>query len=107
MHVRRYFLMKVLALEKDRPGVSGTEFGPHLRAEAEAVCESCQSGTIREIYFRDGPDQAVIILEVESPLRLKRPWPSCRLSGSHGVRGHSSSPISGFLPPVREMMAWE
>lgn len=59
--------MKVLALEKDRPGVSGTEFGPHLRAEAEAVCESCQSGTIREIYFRDGPDQAVIILEVESP----------------------------------------
>ena len=58
--------MKVLALEKDRPGVSGTEFGPHLRAEAEAVWELCQSGTIREIYFRDGPDQAVIILEVES-----------------------------------------
>lgn len=72
--------MKVLALEKDRPGVSGTEFGPHLRAEAEAVWESCQSGTIREIYFRDGRDQAVIILEVESPRQAEETWPSCRLS---------------------------
>jgi hypothetical protein len=58
--------MKILALEKDRPGVTSTDFSPHLQAEARAVWEMIQSGIIREIHFRDDRSQAVIILEAES-----------------------------------------
>ncbi len=58
--------MKVLALEIDRPGVSALDFEPYLEAEAQAVWKLLQSGVVREIYFREGPSQAVLILEADS-----------------------------------------
>jgi hypothetical protein len=58
--------MKILALEKDRPGISSSDFDPHLQAEARAVWDLQQSGFVREIYFREGPSQAVLILEAGS-----------------------------------------
>jgi hypothetical protein len=58
--------MKILALERNRPGITNSDFEPHLKAEAQAVSDLMQSGTIREIYFRDNTPQAVIILEAES-----------------------------------------
>ena len=58
--------MKILALEKNRPGVSNSDFESHFQAEAQAVWTLMHSGVIREIYFREGPSQAVIILEAES-----------------------------------------
>ncbi len=57
--------MKVLALETDVQGVSALEFEPYLEAEAAAVWKLLQSGVCREIYFREGPSQAVLILEVD------------------------------------------
>ena len=59
--------MKLLALEKERPGVSGDDYGPHLQAEARAVWELLQAGILREIHFRHDRPQAVIILEADSP----------------------------------------
>jgi hypothetical protein len=58
--------MKVLALEHDRPGATSADFSPHLDAEARAVWELIQSGTIRETYYREDRFEAVIILEAPS-----------------------------------------
>jgi hypothetical protein len=55
--------VKVLALEHERAGTTSADFAPHLEAEARAVWQMMQSGTIREIYFREERDQAVIVLE--------------------------------------------
>jgi muconolactone delta-isomerase len=55
--------MKILALEKEIPGVAATAFKPHLRAEAARVWELQQSGVLREIYFRQDRSDAVLILE--------------------------------------------
>jgi hypothetical protein len=57
--------MKILALEKDIPGASYSDVEPALHGEALGVWELVLSGTIREIYFREGPTQAVIIMEAE------------------------------------------
>lgn len=58
--------MKVLAIEKDVPGISDEQCEPHLRDEAVRVWELLQEGVIREIYFRGDRDQAVLILECDS-----------------------------------------
>ncbi len=55
--------MKVLGVEKDMPGVTGEQFGPHLRAEAARVWELFQSGAVREIYFSKDHRRAVLMLE--------------------------------------------
>jgi muconolactone delta-isomerase len=57
--------MKILALENDRPGSSHADSTALLQDEARAVWELTQAGTIREIYFRQGPRRAVIILEAD------------------------------------------
>jgi hypothetical protein len=41
--------MKILALEKEIPGVTGDQFQPHLRAEAARVWELLQASVLREI----------------------------------------------------------
>ena len=55
--------MKVLAIEKEMPGLSSEDFKPHLKAEASKVWELYQSGIIREIYFDKNTHNAVIMLE--------------------------------------------
>ena len=55
--------MKVLAIEKDIPGVAGDRFEPHLRAEAGRVWELFQAGVVREIYFSEDHRRAVLMLE--------------------------------------------
>jgi hypothetical protein len=55
--------MKILALEKDIPGISDEQFGPHLKAEARRVWELQQAGILREIYFTQDTQSAVLILE--------------------------------------------
>jgi muconolactone delta-isomerase len=55
--------MKILALEKETPGVAGDQFKPHLRAEAARVWELYQAGILREIYFSQDEHTAVLILE--------------------------------------------
>jgi hypothetical protein len=55
--------MKILALEKDVPGVRGEKFHPHLKAEAARVWELYQAGVLREIYFRQDRTSAVLVME--------------------------------------------
>ena len=58
--------MKILALEEDLNSAASADSDALLLDEARAVWKLMQAGTIREIYFRDGPSRAVIILEAES-----------------------------------------
>lgn len=55
--------MKILAIEKDVPGVTDERFRPHLKAEAAKVWELHQKGWIRELYFRQDRSSAVLMLE--------------------------------------------
>jgi muconolactone delta-isomerase len=64
--------MKVLAIEKDVPGIYQSQFEPHLKAEATRVWELYKTGTIREIYFRQVRHQAVIMLECEDSDQAKQ-----------------------------------
>ncbi len=58
--------MKILALEHDRSGASDADLASLLHAETQAVWDLMQTGTIREIYFREGARRAVLILEADS-----------------------------------------
>jgi len=64
--------MKILALEKERPGVTDEEFARHLKAEALRAWELYQSGVIRELYFRADQSTAVLILECASVEEAQR-----------------------------------
>ncbi len=55
--------MKILALEKEVPGVTDEEFKPHLKAEAARAWELYQAGLFRELYFRQDWPGAVLVLE--------------------------------------------
>ncbi len=55
--------MKFIAIEKELCGTSSSDFVPHLKEEAKAVYELQQSGDLREIYFREDRNEAVLILE--------------------------------------------
>lgn len=58
--------MKILALEKEIPGVTADQFPLHLQAEAHRVWELYKSGIIREMYFRQEKTEAILILECAS-----------------------------------------
>jgi len=58
--------MKIIALEKEKAGVTGQQFEPHLKSEAYRAWELVQEGVIREIYFREDRSEAVLILECEN-----------------------------------------
>ncbi len=55
--------MKILAIEKEIPGVADEDFIPHLKAEAARAWELHQAGVIRELYFRADWLGAVLVLE--------------------------------------------
>ena len=55
--------MRILAIEKDVPGVTDGEFKPHLKAEAARVWRLYQAGMFRELYFCQDQRSAVLILE--------------------------------------------
>jgi len=56
--------MKILAIEKDLPGVSAQVFTPAIKkAEAARVWELYQTGVFRELYFRQDIPAAVLVLE--------------------------------------------
>ncbi len=57
--------MKILAIEKEKPGQASKDFAPYLNAEAKHVYDLQQKGIVREIYFNQHY-QAVLILECES-----------------------------------------
>ena len=57
--------MKILAMEKELPGISAERFQPYLKDEARRVWELYRAGAIRELYFRADRHEAVFVLECE------------------------------------------
>ncbi|MGE5845473.1 MAG: superoxide dismutase [Ignavibacteria bacterium] len=56
--------MKILAIEKEVPGIKDEDYTPFLKSEARKVWELFQRGIIREFYFtNDISHFAVLILE--------------------------------------------
>ncbi len=55
--------MKILAIEKEYPGIPAEAFKPFLMEEAQKVWEFYKKGIIREIYFRGDRSSAVLVLE--------------------------------------------
>jgi muconolactone delta-isomerase len=56
--------MKILALEKEVFGIADNQFTPPLlKEEAKRAWELHHKGIIRELYFRQDRDEAVLILE--------------------------------------------
>ncbi len=51
--------MKILALERERPGTQASDFTPHLKAEAVCVWHLYQNGAVRELYFRQERSEVV------------------------------------------------
>lgn len=54
--------MKILAIEKEMPGVAEQDYQPYLETEARKAYELHQQGLIRELYFTED-HCAVLILE--------------------------------------------
>jgi hypothetical protein len=58
--------MKILALECEVPGVTDDRFTDAvLKEEASRAWELHKAGVIRELYFRDDRESAVLVLECE------------------------------------------
>ena len=55
--------MKILAIEKEVPGMPPEQFQEHSKAEAKRVWELYKNGILREIYFTAETNEAVFILE--------------------------------------------
>lgn len=55
--------MRIIAIQKEKPGLDKRDFVPHLRDEARQGWELYKEGVIREMYFRDDKPEAVLILE--------------------------------------------
>ncbi len=55
--------MKMLALERDVPGVTAEQCRPHLRDEAARAWDLYQAGVLRELYFRGDRPSAALVLE--------------------------------------------
>lgn len=55
--------MKILAIEHELPGASGDAFKPYMKAEAMRAWELHQSGVVRELYFRQDRNEAVLVME--------------------------------------------
>jgi muconolactone delta-isomerase len=55
--------MKILALEKEVPGVQLEQFQPYGIEEAARVWSLYQQGILREIYFNGETHEAVLVLE--------------------------------------------
>ena len=58
--------MKVLAIEKERPGINPEDFKPYLEEEALQIWNLQQRDFVREVYFREDQSSAVLILECDS-----------------------------------------
>jgi hypothetical protein len=55
--------MKILAFEKERPGVTSAQYQPLLKEEARCLWELQQAGLVREAHFDARAHTAVLMLE--------------------------------------------
>jgi hypothetical protein len=76
--------MRILAIEKDVPGVSDERFTPALlKAEATRAWELYQRGTFCELYFRQDREEAVLVLECKDLQEASRIIESLPLVKNH------------------------
>ena len=71
--------MKILALEKERPGAAGATSRRTSRPRLGGL-GMIQTGAIRETHYREDRSEAIIILEAESPTQPGQPCRNCRWS---------------------------
>lgn len=64
--------MKILAIEKEVEGTNPGQFSIYAREEAHAVWELYQKGIIREVYFRNDRNEAILILECKDKIEAKK-----------------------------------
>ncbi|MBN2412034.1 superoxide dismutase [candidate division KSB1 bacterium] len=64
--------MKILAIEKEIPGIPEESIKPFLKPEAARVWQLQQEGILREIYFRADISCAVLILECEDVIEADK-----------------------------------
>jgi len=64
--------MKILAIEKEVPGIKEAAYKPFLKHEALKVWELYQQGIIRELYFTENDHSAVLILECKNADEAKK-----------------------------------
>ena len=65
------YYMKILAIEHELPGASPEAFRPCMKAEAMRAWKLHQEGIIRELYFRQDRDEAILVLESPSIAKAK------------------------------------
>ena len=70
--------MKILALERELPGVSADGFKLHLRAEAIKIWGLYRQSVIRELYFNPETHTALLVLECQDLDEANKRSPSCR-----------------------------
>jgi len=58
--------MKILAIENEYDGKSSDDFKPYLKDEAMLLWEFYKKSFIRELYFREDKNSAILILESKS-----------------------------------------
>lgn len=64
--------MKIIALEKEIESIDPKEFQIHSKDEAMKVWELYKSGLIREIYFRNDKNLAVLVLECKDESEARK-----------------------------------
>jgi hypothetical protein len=78
--------MKILAIEFENPGGTAGDFAPLLEDEARQVWELYQVGVIREIYFRQEKDEAVLVLECPDMTKAEETLASLPLAAAGLIR---------------------
>ena len=63
--------MKIIAIEKEVPGVNDNAFAPFLKDEASVLWELFRKGIVRESYFTKDTHEAVLILECNDETEAK------------------------------------
>lgn len=92
-------MVKVLAFDRPKPGVTMEDIQPHLREEAKHAWALYKAGVYREIYLRTDRPGAVLILEcadVEAAKMLTDDLPLVK-----------AGLIEFEFMPLGPFMAWE
>ncbi len=55
--------MKIIAIEREKPGITPGQFTPYLKAKSAKLWDLYQNGLVRELYFRQDQSTAVLVLE--------------------------------------------
>ena len=95
--------MKIIAIEKEKDGLSTDDFKPHLKQEAEMVWQLQQQDIIREIHFRADEHCAVLILECESTAKAKSTLAELPLV-KHGLIDFELIPLKPY-PGLQRLFA--